>query len=99
MRLARPLILASASARRREILARLGLVFDVAPSDIDETRLPGEDPLAYVIRLAEGKARAARLATGAVAVLGSDTTVVLDGEVLNKPRDLADSEHMLRTLR
>jgi septum formation protein len=99
VKLARPLILASASPRRREILARLGLVFEVAPSDIDETRRVGEDPLVYVARLAEGKARAAQVSSGNAAVIGSDTTVVLAGEVLNKPRDLAESERMLRALR
>ena len=98
MRLARPLILASASPRRREILQRLGLTFEVLPTNIDESRLPAEEPTAYVARLAEGKALAVGARSQSVAVLGSDTTVVLDGEVLNKPIDLADSERMLRRL-
>jgi septum formation protein len=98
VKLARPLILASASPRRREILARLGLVFEVLPTNIDESRLTGEDPKEYVARLAEGKARAVGEGGRAVAVIGSDTTVVLDAEVLNKPIDLADSERMLRSL-
>jgi septum formation protein len=92
------LILASASPRRREILGRLGLAFEVRPSDIDETRKPGEDPRTYVARLAEGKARAVDAGGTRLAVLGSDTTVVLDGTVLNKPADLAESERMLRAL-
>lgn len=98
MRLARPLILASASPRRREILQRLGLTFEVLPTNIDESRLPAEEPAAYVARLAEGKARAVSPRDRPLAALGSDTTVVLDGEVLNKPMDLADSERMLRAL-
>ncbi|MFT3921943.1 MAG: Maf family protein [Myxococcales bacterium] len=98
MKLTRALILASASPRRREILGRLGLPFDVLPSDIDESRIAGEEPRAYVARLAEGKARAVASRGEPCAVLGSDTTVVLHGEVLNKPVDLADSERMLRAL-
>lgn len=101
MILTRPLVLASASPRRREILARLGLVFTVQAADLDETQLPGESPAAYVARLAEQKARAVARLSGPepCAVLGADTTVVLDQEVLNKPLDLADSERMLRALR
>lgn len=99
MKLSRPLVLASASPRRRELLTRLGLRFDVCPSDVDESQKPGEDPVAYVLRLAEQKARAASTPHARCAVLGSDTTVVLDGEVLNKPSDLAESERMLRALR
>jgi len=100
MRQSRQLVLASASPRRREILARLGLRFDVRPSDVDETRFPAEEPAAYVTRLAERKARAVSANAGeSLAVLGSDTTVVLDAEVLNKPNDLGESERMLRALR
>jgi septum formation protein len=98
VKLSRPLILASASPRRREILGRLGLAFEVRPSDIDETRRPDEEPQVYVARLAEGKARAVNAGSTPLAVLGSDTTVVLDGQVLNKPADLAESERMLRAL-
>jgi septum formation protein len=109
--LARPLVLASASPRRREILARLGLVFTVDAADIDETRRADEAPAAYVARLAEEKARAVMLRQrAAAAVLGADTTVVLPQAapnagaqaaelVLEKPRDRADSERMLRALR
>lgn len=99
MKQTRPLVLASASPRRREILTRLGLAFEVAPADLVETHLPGEAPEAYVTRLAEEKARAvATRLQRPVAVLGADTTVMLDGAVLNKPVDLADSERMLRAL-
>lgn len=96
------LVLASASPRRREILQKLGLTFEVAPSDIDESERLGETPEAYVARLSEGKARACRLVRAEderVAVIGSDTTVVLDGKILGKPVDLAESERMLRALR
>jgi septum formation protein len=100
MKLSRELVLASASPRRREILQKLGLVFEVAPADVDETPRGDEDPIAYVTRLAEEKARvaASRLGSRRVAVLGSDTTVVLDGRVLGKPGDEAESETMLRSL-
>lgn len=96
----RPLILGSASPRRREILSRLGLTFDVQAADIDEAIALGESPELYVARLAEEKAHAiAQGCRGAAAVLGADTTVVIDHEVLGKPLDLADSERMLRKLR
>ena len=101
MRQTRPLILASQSPRRRELLTRLGLAFEVAPADLDETRRATESPEAYVVRLAEEKARAiaSRVAASPPhAVLGADTTVVLDGAVLNKPADLGESERMLRAL-
>ncbi len=96
------IVLASASPRRREILEKLGIKFEVRPSDVDETQRAGEDPREYVLRLAEEKARTCQvLASGddRVVVLGSDTTVVLDGDVLGKPADLAESERMLRALR
>jgi septum formation protein len=99
MKLRRPLVLASASPRRREILGKLGLSFSVAPADVDESLRQGEDPVHYVERLAEAKARAAAVAADAPGCyLGADTTVVLDGEVLGKPADRADSERMLRAL-
>jgi septum formation protein len=96
----RRLILASGSPRRREILTRLGLSFEVLVTDIDESQQPQESPELYVARLAESKARAALpAARDALAVLGADTTVVIDHELLGKPSDLADSERMLRLLR
>jgi septum formation protein len=98
--LTRPLVLASASPRRREILTQLGLTFRVQPADIDETRHEHETPPSYVERLAREKVQAvAERVTHPCALLGADTTVVLDGEVLNKPLDLLDSERMLRALR
>lgn len=96
----RPLILASASPRRSEILTRLGLDFRVAPADVDEAQAPGEPPERYVARLAEEKARAiAGALAEPAAVLGADTTVVIDREVLGKPSDAADAARMLRLLR
>jgi septum formation protein len=96
----KPLVLASASPRRREILGNLGLTFEVQPADIEETRAPGEPPAVYVARLAREKAEAvARARLTEAAVLAADTTVVIDEHVLEKPRDRADSERMLRMLR
>lgn len=89
--------LASASPRRRELLASIGLEVEVAPADIDETPQDGESPAAYVVRLARAKAaagsRGSRLPT-----LGSDTAVVLDGRVLGKPASRAHAREMLVSL-
>jgi nucleoside triphosphate pyrophosphatase len=90
------LILASASPRRREILGRLTSAFVVRAADIDEALRPGEDPIDYVTRLAEEKAAAVAVA-GSV-VIGADTSVVLDGEILGKPDDRSDASAMLRRL-
>ena len=97
----RPLILASGSPRRRELLGLLGLPFAVQTSDFDEDSIPtaGLTPALWVQRLAEGKARAvAARREGDALVLGADTTVILDGEYLNKPTDAADARRMLRRL-
>lgn len=100
MKLTRKLVLASASPRRRELLHKLGLPFEPHAADLLETRAPGEAAELYVARLAREKAEAvAQRCMGESAVLGADTTVVLDDEVLNKPRDRAESERMLRALR
>ena len=92
------LILASASPRRRDLLIQAGLRFDVLPAHIDETLHPGESPINYVQRLALEKAQAIHALHPNAIVLGADTTVVLDNEILNKPTDLADAERMLRAL-
>lgn len=93
------LVLASASPRRRQILEQLGLQFRVSPSGFDETLLPGETPEVHVERLARGKAAevVARLANEAdpACVLAADTIVVLDAEILGKPRDDQDALRML----
>ena len=100
------IVLASASPRRRELLARAGVEFRVHAVDVDETldaRLL-EDPVEAVKKLAERKAKAAveQLVTpdydGMLVVVGSDTMVVLRGEVFGKPRDAADAKRMLRAL-
>jgi septum formation protein len=130
------LVLASASPRRRELLAQAGFVFEVRPAHIDEEPRAGEEPIAYVTRLAREKAEAVfgeaenrdqrtgnerqgtgnreqgtgneRQGTGNreqglwvrtdLVVLGADTTVTLDGEILGKPVDGADAARMLRLL-
>ncbi len=95
------LVLASASPRRRQILSEAGLSFDVQPSTIEERARAGEPAEALVERLAREKAIdvAGELAQGpARPVLGADTVVVLDGEVLGKPRDEAHAVEMLSRL-
>ena len=90
------LVLASASPRRRELLAALGLSFDVRPTDLDERPLPGEEPAAHVRRLAREKAAAA--ARDGELVLAADTVVAVDGEILGKPRDAGEARRMLERL-
>lgn len=90
------LVLASASPRRRELLAALGLDFEVRPVDLDETPLPGEAPPDYVTRLALAKA-SARVAPGEW-VLAADTVVVIDGALLGKPAGPDEAREMLARL-
>jgi septum formation protein len=115
------LVLASASPRRRELLTQAGFSFQVHPAHLPEEPSPGEDPIAYVTRLAREKAQAvfdeltATSATSQEAasfapqekggqdgepltVLGADTTVTLDNQILGKPADAADAARMLRLL-
>jgi septum formation protein len=96
------LILASASPRRRELLERLGLRLKVAPVDLDETPLAGEKAADCVRRLAAAKCDAAVAALPASSqtqtVLGADTIVILDGEILGKPRDVTDARATLGRL-
>jgi len=91
------LVLASQSPRRSEILRHAGIPFTVRAVPIDETPLPGERPEHYVQRLAEAKALAV-LSAPAEVVLGADTTVVVDGEMLGKPVDAADARRMIAML-
>lgn len=96
---AAPLILASRSPRRAELLTAAGIAFDeVLAADVDETPRPGEDPARYVERLAIEKARAVLALRPAARVLGADTTVTIDGEILGKPEDAADAARMLARL-
>jgi septum formation protein len=93
------LILASASPRRAEILRDAGFAFDAVPAPVDEAPRPGETPGERVARLAEAKARAvAEQARGEAVVVGADTEVVLDGEVLGKPASADDARRMLKLL-
>ena len=96
------LILASASPRRRELLTQAGFNFRVHPAHIPEDLLAGEDPIAYVTRLAREKARAVydqlAAAEPRIAVMGADTTVTLDNHILGKPEDASDAARMLRLL-
>jgi septum formation protein len=96
------LILASSSPRRAEILREAGFAFEIRATEIDETALPGEPAQGMVARLAEAKARAAAAQFDAdpreCIVVGADTTVELDGEILGKPRDSASAREMLAKL-
>ena len=95
------LILASASPRRRELLERLGLVLEVLPAAVDETPLPDEKPADYVRRVAAAKCDAVADGPAAdrrLAVLGADTTVIIEETILGKPADDADARAMLLRL-
>jgi septum formation protein len=89
-------ILASQSPRRRELLTLVGIPHDVQPADVDETYHPGEVPREHAIRLAREKVAAIGIPD--VVVIGSDTIVVVDGDVLGKPTDENDAARMLRRL-
>jgi septum formation protein len=96
-----PLVLASASPRRRELLSRDGIAFEVQPAHVDETPLPAEAPAALARRLARDKALAIARALGHApprVVLGADTIVVLGGRIFGKPRDPADAVALLEQL-
>lgn len=94
------LVLASSSPRRRQLLGLSGWSFSLAPAEVDESQLPGESPTAYVLRLAEAKARAAAAGRHPEQiVIGSDTTVVDSGVILGKPKDADEARAMLRQLR
>jgi septum formation protein len=92
------LILASASPRRAELLRAAGYEFDIVVADVDERARDGETPAEYVRRLAAEKSAAAMTLDGELVVLGADTTVVVDGEILGKPRDDGEAAAMLRRL-
>lgn len=94
-----PLILASGSPRRSELLSLLGLQFQVAVTDIDESVVKGESPQEYACRLAREKALAGqRLSEIRLPSLGADTVVLLDGKILGKPVDRQHAENMLKAL-
>lgn len=92
------LILASGSPRRAEILTSVGWPFTKHVADIDESLGDGETAEQYVVRLAREKAQAVAAVYPDEIVLGADTTVVIDGEIIGKPTDEADARRMLRLL-
>ena len=91
-------ILASQSPRRRDLLTLVGITHDVQPADIDETYLAGEKPAPHAERLARGKCAVIAQREPDALVIGSDTIVVVDGDVLGKPANEGDAAHMLRRL-
>ena len=93
-----PLILASASPRRREYLVRLGLEFSVVPAAIDESCNPAESPWDFARRMAATKARAVAETKPAACVLGADTVVALDGQIFGKPKNQKEALAMLTAL-
>jgi septum formation protein len=93
-----PLILASQSPRRAELLSRLGLTFEIAPADIDESYVDHEMPADHAERLAREKAITVARREPDALVIGSDTIVVLGDDVLGKPRDPEEALQMLLRL-
>ena len=93
-----PLVLASASPRRRALLEQLGIPLRIDPAHLDENVRAGEPAERYVLRLAREKAEAVQVRHSNVTVLAADTSVVLDGEVLGKPATTDEALEMLRRL-
>ncbi len=92
------LVLASASPRRAEILRASGWPFEALAANIDESRHDYEDATTYVERVARAKAEVVTTRVPGATVVGADTVVVVDGEILGKPRDEEDARRMLRLL-
>ena len=92
------LILASGSPRRAEILTSVGWEFTKVVPDVDESEVEGETPDDYVVRLAKVKAEKVAAAHRGQIVLGADTTVVINGQIIGKPLDLSDARRMLKLL-
>lgn len=92
------IILASQSPRRRELLTLVGIPHEVRPANLDESLLPGEEAIAHAERLARAKAEAVAATESGATVIGSDTIVVLDGDILGKPDDEAEARATLRRL-
>jgi len=91
-------ILASASPRRIELLSLLGLHFEIMPSHVNESFMEGELPREHVLRLSEGKTEKAAAAHPDAWVMGADTIVIINGEVLGKPRTPDEAKEMLDKL-
>ncbi len=94
-----PLVLASTSRYRRELLARLDIAFEVAAPDVDETPLEGEAPQALALRLACSKAEAVRRAWPGALIIGSDQVAVVGDVLLDKPGNFANAAAQLRQMR
>ena len=92
------LLLASGSPRRADLLRQLGVSFDICAVDIDESPHMGENPVAYVERMAIEKSAAAQVLFGERTILTADTAIALDNEILGKPNSLAEAAEMLRKL-
>ncbi len=92
------IVLASQSPRRRELLALIGIPHEVRPADLDESLLAGEVPSSHAERLAREKAELVAALHPDAVVIGADTIVVLDGEILGKPGDIPEAEATLRRL-
>ncbi|MFK8017340.1 MAG: nucleoside triphosphate pyrophosphatase [Gammaproteobacteria bacterium] len=93
-----PLVLASASPRRADLLRQIGVAFDVVPAAIDERQRDRESPQPYVERMAREKAAKVAACHGDAVVLAADTSVVVDDEVLGKPEDAQAAARMLGAL-
>lgn len=93
-----PIILASGSPRRRQLLELIGINFDVVPADIDETPAPGEPPAVFAVRAAREKTREIVRRNPGRWVLGADTVVEVDGKILGKPDSARGAHRMLRLL-
>lgn len=93
-----PIVLASGSPRRKQLLEMLRIPFRVIPPDVDEHVLPGETPPAYVTRLSRAKAEAVASRAPGDVILAADTTVVLDGKIFEKPNSPAHAVQMLTQL-
>ena len=93
-----PIVLASASPRRQELLKKAGIEFVVRPADIPEVPAPGEAPLAFGERMAREKARAVRESAPRQTILAADTVVAVDDQILGKPENDEDAVRMLRLL-
>lgn len=91
-------ILASQSPRRRELLVLIGIPHEVHPADVDESVHPDEAPVPHCERLARDKAHTLAVQHPDAVVIGSDTIVVIDGDILGKPRDRADAIAMVTRL-
>jgi septum formation protein len=96
--MAGPIILASNSPRRKDLLRQIGIDFSIDPADVDERVLPNEVPEGYAVRVALDKARLAASRAVAGIVIAADTIVVVDDEILGKPVNASDAERMLRML-